>query len=169
VWRPLLAVADAAGEDWLRRAQEALETLGSTARTDTASEGVLLLADIHRVFNERGVSRIRSKELAAALMEIEESPWGDWDGDPTRPLARLLKPYEIEPKTIKFGSKPLNGYLRKSFEEPWRRLLGEYEPPERADPAPSAPEEPTRRRGRWRRFIGRAGPKPAPTGSRLPP
>jgi hypothetical protein len=157
MWRPLLVIAEVAGGDWPFRVQEALDVLGSTARTDTASEGMRLLADIRHVFYQRGLDRIPSQELAAALMEIEDAPWGDWDGDPTRRLPPLLEPYGIKPKAMKFGNSTLNGYLRKSFEQHWRRLLPEYEPPEGKDPRPSNPAEPTKARGRWSRLLPRAG------------
>jgi hypothetical protein len=51
VWEPLLAIADAAGEDWPKLAREACTELVTAAKTtDSGSLGVRLLADLRAVF-----------------------------------------------------------------------------------------------------------------------
>jgi hypothetical protein len=60
---------------------------------------------------------------------LEESPWGgyakEWAGGSFAPrsLARLLKPYDIAPKTIRFTSELKNGYYRAAFADAWSRYL----------------------------------------------
>lgn len=124
-WEPLLSIADAAGGDWPQRAREAAVTLSGSGRDDT-SLGVRLLIDIRAVFSNRAVERLRSAELVQALIAEEESPWPDLDRRPldaTR-LARLLRPYGIAPKTIRFDeTSTAKGYDRAWFADAWERYV----------------------------------------------
>jgi hypothetical protein len=72
------------------------------------------------------VDRLSSVDLATALAEIETSPWGEWShGKPLSPgkLARLLKPFEVSPETVRLGDKTPRGYLVEQFQEAFRRYL----------------------------------------------
>jgi hypothetical protein len=142
-WEPLLAIGDAAGGDWPRRARLAALALSCGDARDDDSLGVKLLADIRTVFEERGVDRLSSAELLASLNAIEESPWGDLKGKPleARRLARLLRPYGIKPGTIRLadGQTP-KGYSAEAFSDAWSRyLLSPDEPPQAQQP-PQAPD-----------------------------
>jgi hypothetical protein len=79
------------------------------------------------VFDAQGIDRLPSTELAAALTEMEESPWGDLDGRSldARKLARLLKPYGIRPTGQRMGAekKTAKGYLRSDFTDAWSRYV----------------------------------------------
>ena len=70
--------------------------------------------------------RTSSAALVDALVELEESPWGDlWGkGLDTSRLARMLKPYGIKPHTVRLpdGSTP-KGYLLEDFADTWNRYL----------------------------------------------
>ena len=83
-WRPLVAIADAAGGDWPERARKAALLLSSLAEDEFV--GVLLLADIRRVFDTKKVARIPSTELSAALGAMEDSPWAEY-GRVERPIS----------------------------------------------------------------------------------
>ena len=91
------------------------------------SLGIVLLTDIRAVFDEQSIDRLPSTELAAALTEMEESPWGDLDGRSldARKLARLLKSYGIKPDTHRMGAekKTTKGYLQSDFTEAWSRYV----------------------------------------------
>jgi Protein of unknown function (DUF3631) len=50
MWEPLLAVADAAGEQWPKRASVAAVALVADSKESTPSLGVRLLGDLHQVF-----------------------------------------------------------------------------------------------------------------------
>src|SRR5207302_7493910 len=52
-WRPLLAIADAAGGGWPSRARRAVQSAGAAAGGDAQSVRVNLLADIRAIFAER--------------------------------------------------------------------------------------------------------------------
>jgi hypothetical protein len=127
-WEPLLSIADLAGGEWPRRARAAALELSNGADHEDESHGVRLLADIRAVFAEQGVDRLASAALAAALHEIEESPWAEWGGKPItqNAIARLLKRYGVQPKKLRIGEETVRGYERARFETEWER----YVPPE---------------------------------------
>jgi putative DNA primase/helicase len=123
-WRPLLAIADAAGGEWPMRARDAC-TAGKVA-DDDESIRVTLLDDIRAVFAARRADRISSGDLVEALAAIEERPWGEWKGKPITKngLARLLKPFHIKPDTVRFGEGTAKGYTLAQFEDVFSRYLG---------------------------------------------
>jgi hypothetical protein len=121
---PLLAIADAAGGEWPERARGAFIELCGEAQAADDSIGVQLLRDIKAVFTLRGADRLSSAELAAALADVEGSPWGEWaHGKPLTKsrLARLLKRYDITPGTIRVGDSTHKGYLLSQFEDDFKR------------------------------------------------
>jgi hypothetical protein len=159
-WGPLLAIADAAGGDWPERARQAL--LRAVATAEDGNDGSLrevLLADIRDVFSGldnsqsrffTGVSdeildrdRIRSADLAGTLARMEGHPWAEF-GPTRRPitanaLARLLRPFRIEPETRRFQTKSKDskegtftakGYLRGQFADAFARYLPSLIPPD---------------------------------------
>ena len=125
-WRPLLAIADAAGGEWPARARRAVQCAGASATGDDQSVRVLLLADIRAHFAERTVDRVSSNELVAALMAIEGRPWAEWKaGKPlsANGLARLLAPFGIAPATIRTATGTPKGYQLTQFEDAFARYL----------------------------------------------
>jgi putative DNA primase/helicase len=124
-WRPLIAIADAAGGDWSARVRQIAEHAAGAAEA-TQSDAVLLLADIRALFSETQSDRLKSADIAAALAGIEGRPWaerGD-NGPLTRHrLAQLLAPFGIRPQTIRFGTGTAKGYLRAQFEDAFTRYL----------------------------------------------
>ena len=82
-WRPLLAIADLAGNDWPRRAREAACLLSGEGH-DATSISVELLADIYRAFGDEPA--LRSVDLVARLNADPERPWVEWqNGKPLTP------------------------------------------------------------------------------------
>jgi hypothetical protein len=128
--RPLLAIADAAGGEWPKRAREAC-TVGRVA-DDDESIRVTLLSDIKAIFATRRADRISSSDLVEALGAMEERPWGEWKGKPItkNALARLLKPFHLKPDTVRFSEMTAKGYTLAQFEDVFSRYLGEgrFEP-----------------------------------------
>ena len=127
VWEPLLAIADMAGGEWPTWARQSAKALSSSSVLEDDSLGVALLKDIHLVFTVRTVDRLASVELASALVEIEESPWGDLRGKPLNAsgLARRLKPYKIKPGQIRIAGVSLKGYSKFDFRDAWQRYTPE--------------------------------------------
>lgn len=121
-WEPLVAVADAAGGHWPRTARAACRALVDQA--DDADEdqslAVKLLADIKQVFTDRGVPFLRSGDLVAELRRIEESPWNDFEFNPSK-LAYRLKDFGIKPGRNTVGS--VRGYSLEVLSDAFRRYL----------------------------------------------
>lgn len=147
VCSPLLAIADLAGQRSAEHARNALvEIFGSSAADDQAI-GVRLLGDIRRVFDTASAVKedesISSKDLVAALLEIELAPWAEFgrQGKPisARTLVRLLRPFDIIPRSVRSGkTEQFRGYKREWFEDAWSRYL----PVEKDPPEPSSPSSP---------------------------
>ncbi|KAA1243633.1 DUF3631 domain-containing protein, partial [Mycobacterium simiae] len=119
-WEPLIAVADAAGGHWPATARAACAFLANQAGSDDEEQslGVKLLADIRSVFAERGVPFLPSGDLAHELRRIEESPWNDFDLNPSK-LAFRLKAFGIKPHRNTVGS--IRGYSRETLSDAFTR------------------------------------------------
>ncbi len=105
-WRPFLAIADEIGGPWPEIARRIVFQVSGEPDADAGSTRTLLLADIRDLFERTGDTRISSAKLIEHLVGLEERPWGEWrQGQPMSPpqLARLLKPFRIAPKTLRFG------------------------------------------------------------------
>ena len=168
VWRPLLAIAEAGGERWATRARRAAVALSADVEDDS-SWGLLLLADIRTVFEERDAERVATTDLLCQLGRFEESPWGEWwlntsTDEPTkgapRRLAQLLRPYGIHSHKVRTSDRAAWGYKRESFLDAWERFLPtrvlteqteqtEQPAPHGALDVPDVPDVPDRRDGRF--------------------
>ena len=131
-WRPLLAIAEAAGGDWPQRARE---IAAQTVDADQAKR-VGLLADIRDVFAERRADKMKSADLAAALVSIEGHPWAEYgrSGKPlsANSLARMLASDHIIPKTVRFGTgsdDTAKGYELEQFTDVFTRYLPQPQNP----------------------------------------
>lgn len=129
VWEPLLAVADAVGGLWRERARVSAVTLVTDTKRDNGSLGIRLLTDIRTVFGVR--DSFATVDLIVALIDLEESPWGDLKGKPLdgRRLSRLLKAYDVGPKPLRIGTTICKGYEQSDFLDPWARYLPPLEDP----------------------------------------
>jgi Protein of unknown function (DUF3631) len=146
-WRPLFAIADAAGARWPEKVRE-IAAAADKATTEQ-SISIRLLQDIRWIFDGRPETddngktilggpvqdRISSAELVIQLAAIEGRPWAEW-GRNAKPmtqnaLARQLDKFQIYPGTIRLlaGSTP-KGYYREAFEE----AFSVYIPPPTATP-----------------------------------
>jgi putative DNA primase/helicase len=123
-WRPLLAIADAAGGEWPMIARKVALTIGD-AEVWAESPGVLLLSDLRDLFRHKATDRLTSKEIVDALTAMEDRPWPEYgrNGKPitTRKLAALLRPFEIIPRTIRTETTRAKGYVREAFADAWGR------------------------------------------------
>ena len=121
-WRPLLAIADAAGGEWPERAREAAVAL--SAGGDAEGRREMLLADIRQMFAERGnPDWIATKAIIEALVGMDERPWSEASrGKPINPqaLRSLLEPFKVFSSS---NGKDARGYKREAFAEAWARYL----------------------------------------------
>lgn len=135
-WRPLFSIAEIAGGDWVSKARNSLMALSSNEDAEE-TYSVMLLEDIRGIFfpkNENGeavldaiMNSITSSELAETLGKMEERPWPEYGKlakqITTRQVARLLKPFEINPTTHRFGDNTFKGYLLGDFNDAFPRYL----------------------------------------------
>jgi hypothetical protein len=163
-WAPLLSTLQVADPSRLR---EALQIVRVDCRyhardeDDEKNAAVRLLRDIQTIYGQHTADDdplkdgLFSKELVAALVEIDDAPWKTWkrDRDPmdTRDLAKLLKLFEIEPRDIwrtvkgadgaESQSDHTKGYKRSFFVDVWERYLSSGPSEEEPTDSQEAPED----------------------------
>ena len=136
-WRVLFAIADSFGSaHWSKVARQAAEAFAGGYSDEAAC--VALLHDIRLIFRRLKAERIKSKELADALHELEDGLgiWSAWCGesDDQSPhaitqgeIATLLRRFDraLRPKPLfELGSrqtrgKSARGYYASQFEKWW--------------------------------------------------
>lgn len=127
-WRSLLSIAEHAGGHWKLLSRRASLILSGND-SEEESVGILLLEDIREFFYEEGSDKIESAELAKFLETLEHRPWPEWRNvKPISPngIARLLKHFNIRPKTIRLDcGRTAKGYLAELFKDAFDRYLPE--------------------------------------------
>src|SRR2546426_3671046 len=85
-WRPLLAIADAAGSAWAALARRAARTLaGSVVEADQAAP-VQLLADLRDLFAIAPAAKLATAPILRYLATLADLPWADYaQGEPLTP------------------------------------------------------------------------------------
>jgi hypothetical protein len=138
VWEPLIAVADAAGGDWPKRARAACTELAAAAETGEASLGVRLLTDLAEVFGAD--PELPTTVILDRLHALEEAPWAAL-GRHAKPLdarglATRLRAYGVKSDNLPRdgGGARLKGYSAASLADAWTRYVPGYR-----TSAPSAP------------------------------
>lgn len=127
-WRQIFAIVDVAGGDWPRLARDAALEL-SASQDDTEGTATQLLVDIKAYFDDTGLTKVKSEDLAAHLGRMETRPWPEIsNGKPITPmkLSSLLKPFEIQPQRIYLAAEATDrhrGYEREWFEDAFSRYL----------------------------------------------
>ena len=129
VWRPLFAVADAAGGDWPELARHAATTLANQTSAIASGDtlGVQLLKDIRQVFADYGdTNRIMTADLDHALHTMPERPWETLsNGKPmtSQKRGKMLNDYGIHTTKVRDGEKTRNVYHKSAFEPAWEAWL----------------------------------------------
>ena len=134
-WRPLLAIADQAGQEWPRRARESACRLSEQAAQEI-SVGIALLQDLRGLFSVTGRSKLGSDEVIHHLHTMDERLWPDWKSRgpiSAQQVAGLLHPFGISPVKWKQERTTYRGYQESDFGDAFSRYL----PPE-PPPAPPA-------------------------------
>jgi hypothetical protein len=132
--RALLAIADAAGGEWPKRACEACKYFVLGADPGELSLGARLLADLRALFGDHDT--LPTAAILESLAALEEAPWGDMYGKPldSRRLAKMLGNYGAHPKVVRIGDMTPRGYTREALTDLWHRYL----PPQSATSETSA-------------------------------
>jgi Protein of unknown function (DUF3631)/CHC2 zinc finger len=127
----LLAIAELAGNEWPRRAQDSLVKL-CAQNNDDESIGATLLSDIRTMFNATDADRLSTKDLLEGLVGLEtDARWAEWWEHQLKnqniksagqKLSRILKTYGIRARVLRLPGEPqARGYMRKDFEQVWNR------------------------------------------------
>jgi hypothetical protein len=127
-WRPLFAIAEVAGGDWLKRCADAFEKLTRQTDAQRGSIRLELLADMQVVFRQSQIERIFSRDLVEALVAMSDGPWPEaWRGRPIteRWLAQKLAGFDVQPKTLRIGAQRAKGYEKADFQNAFERYLPE--------------------------------------------
>jgi hypothetical protein len=129
IWRPLIAIADAAGGHWPDTTRAACLHFVEVADTDRSGGGtrVRLLSDLREVFTAANADELSTAAILEALWAMDEAPWADLDGKPldARRMARELKPYGVGSKNVRLpGDKVAKGYhVSGGLADAWSRYL----------------------------------------------
>jgi putative DNA primase/helicase len=118
-WRPLVAVADLAGENWPDKARAAAKALSGVVDVEDQEIGVLLLSDLRGIFDAEAADKIETKTLLEKLVALDERPWRDYNKKPVRPitdrqLAKILRPFGVKPGQFWARSSALDSYMAHS-------------------------------------------------------
>jgi Protein of unknown function (DUF3631) len=128
VWEALLAIAEAAGEDWPARARGAAVALVAAAGEREPSLGIRLLSDLRDIFEKAKADQMTTAVILERLHAIAEAPWSDLKGKPLndRGLAFRLREYGVRSKNLsiggEYGPRP-KGYTRSDLHDVWERYL----------------------------------------------
>ncbi len=121
-WTPMFSIAGICGNE-----QVALDSMMRISHVgEEESIGPMILNDIKTVFEQKGTDKVFSEDLVNDLIEFDDRPWAEWKhGNPITKtsIARLLKPYKIKSKSIRFGSDVSKGYSLESFQDAFSRYL----------------------------------------------
>jgi Protein of unknown function (DUF3631) len=136
--RPLIAIADTAGERWGEAARKALVNL--IVLHQSQHPNALLISHLHQVFAERGYpSAMWSADIVAALLANEDWPWREYRGArgelQPRPLrqtdlATMLHQFDarIRPRSVRIGRGIAKGYQLDWLEPQFRAYCADYRP-----------------------------------------
>ncbi len=81
-----------------------------------------LLEDCFKVFAER--DSLKSELLILGLKELPESDYASMNygrGITAKYLAKIVRPYEIQPTQIRFGESTFKGYYKSEFLKAFQR------------------------------------------------
>jgi hypothetical protein len=129
-WRPLFAIASAAGGGWPERVREMAGAAIKSMIEESAN--VQLFGHIKWIFDisgERQSRPDRPRYLCRACRPSDRDrrgPWAEWKGGKPltqNGLARLLSKFEILSGTIRIGNDTAKGYYRTAFEDAFARYL----------------------------------------------
>jgi hypothetical protein len=145
LWLPLFATCQVASPERVEELKTtALRISARKQSEEPADMGILLLKDIRDTFQQSREDRLSSSKLLMELNNIEVSPWVSWSkgkGLDARGLARLLRPFKIEPHNLRLhDGLVVKGYERADFEESWSTYLS---PLPAATPLQAAQTQPT--------------------------
>lgn len=125
LWTPLFAICGVAMPERVPELKRCALALTQTKTADDLDDSLplKLLADVRSVWTP-GARHMLTASLLEALAAISDSPWGEHDGLTPRKLARMLRPFGPEPRSIRVDSNTTSkGYQREDFESAFSSYL----------------------------------------------
>ncbi len=126
-WRPLFAIAHLISPECAVLSRVAAIDLNQEKEEDNAaSVSTLLLTHIQEILEMETEDKIRTRDLMIALLGLEDGPWLDWNhgrGISFHQVARLLRPFGISPKQLRFKHATARGYEKSQFKDAFTRYL----------------------------------------------
>jgi hypothetical protein len=130
LWTPLFAVCSVMDPERLTALKTSAMALSKVKSADDVDDSyaLTLLRDIRAVWPD-GEEKLETAILLERLKALEESPWSDAKNPLTaRKLARMLRPFEVEPRKLRVGERTPNGYhyehLKAAFDPYLEDLSG---------------------------------------------
>jgi hypothetical protein len=122
-WTPMFTIAKKIGGGWPERCMQAYRHLTTAAEPELPTQ---LLLDIRACFQQQRDKRITSVDLISELCVNPDGPWHTSNsGKKLSPhqMAKLLRPYGIKPKVLRFGEDTKRGYKHTQFTDAFDRYL----------------------------------------------
>ncbi len=121
-WRPLIAIADLAGDVWPSIARQAAEQIGTRPTIEEPSAGILILQAVRSWLVENDDTHIASKHLADLAAGVDAVR-----GKPRSRMiqvARVLSGHGVDRGTFRVGAGTEKGFPRDALEDAVKRYLG---------------------------------------------
>jgi hypothetical protein len=125
LWTPLFVLCKVATPERLAELKKFALMLSAAKAGDDVDDSysLTLLRDIRVVWPE-GEEKCETAVLLGKLNALEESPWPEHHLTP-RKLARMLKPFDIEPRNIQIDDRRPKGYHFADLKDAFDRYLDE--------------------------------------------
>lgn len=125
IWTPLIAICTVLDPGQLVRLRNNALLLSTAKAGDDLddSHALSLLRDIRTVWPD-GEHKLETALLLERLKALEESPWQEYQLT-SHKLARMLKPFEVEPRSIRISERTPKGYYYEHFKDAFDRYLDE--------------------------------------------
>jgi hypothetical protein len=130
VWTPLFVVCSVAAPERVQELEKCARLLSADKAGDDVDDSLslTLLRDIRDVWEGAenkevgGKGKCETAVLLEKLNALEESPWGEHPLTPRR-LARMLRPFDVEPRNIQIETRRPKGYHFDDFKDAFDRYL----------------------------------------------
>ncbi|MEN9307094.1 MAG: hypothetical protein RL173_1026 [Fibrobacterota bacterium] len=125
-WRPLLAIAELAGGEWLQYAKAAAIKYADYSISSCTHNSLDLLSDIYAIFEVTKAERIYTKDLIPALCAYKPKAWGNFKNSAPitdYQLAQNLSHFHIRSRSTRINGDNLKGYYRKHFQDAFLRYI----------------------------------------------
>jgi hypothetical protein len=123
IWEALIAVGDAAGDQWGGKARLAAAALVAAAKESTPSLNIRLLTDLRTVFGDNDA--MSTKSILEALHDIDDAPWAELFGKGlnARGLGQRLAEFDVHRADIRVGTWHGKGYRAADLWDAWERYV----------------------------------------------